>query len=248
MITLINRKSKIISKLYLIRELEKYPLFTLKDLKDITNKDEKYCKLLLYRLRKDKLIFKIEKNKYTLHYEPLIFSSRLVWPAYISCWSAIRFYNLTEQLPQGIFVVTTRSRLNRNIKFNNIKIAFIKTKPNLFFGFTKENYNGFTIFIAEPEKALIDSILYRKISFSEIASMIKENIKELDVKKFISYLIKIKNKSLIKRFGYLFDLINLDYHNKLKKFLDNKYIGLDYNKPKEGIKNKKWRIIENVKL
>src|SRR3989344_3308183 len=237
MISSINQYGRI-NKISLIRELEKYPVFTIKNIKDITDKDDKYCKLILYRLKKDKLIFKIEKNKYTTHEDPLILASNVVWPSYISCWNALNYYNLTEQLPHAIFVITTRSRLNRNINFNNINIIFIKTKPSLLFGFRKENYKNFSIFIAEPEKALIDSVLYKKISFSEIISIIKENKDKIKIKKIISYLIYIKNKSLIKRFCYLFDNMNLDYYNKLKKFMDNKYIYLDNKMPKIGKKNK----------
>ena len=122
MITLINRSNRI-KRIHLIKELEKYPLFTLKDLKEIINKGNEYSKLVLHRLKKDNLIFKIERNKYTIHNDPLIFLSSIVWPSYISCWTALRYYNLTEQLPQVFFVVTTRSRMNRHINYNNVKIV-----------------------------------------------------------------------------------------------------------------------------
>jgi len=247
MITLTNQKFRI-NRIKLIKELEKYPLFNTKIIKDIIKKDRKYAKLVLYRLKKDGLIIKIEKNAYTLYNDSVLIAGNLVWPCYLSCWTAIRYYNLTEQLPTTLFVVTPRSRNRNLINFENTKIYFIKTKPKFFFGFKKENYNNFTIFIAEPEKALIDSALYKKISFSEISSIIKENKKKINNQKLISYLIKINNKSLIKRFGYLLDKMNLDYYSKLKRFIDAKYIDIDYAKPEKGSKDKKWRIIENADL
>lgn len=230
----------------LIRELEKYPVFTLKKVKEITGKDSSYAKLLVYRLKKDNLLFSIEKNKYTIKKEPLIVASNMIWPSYISCWSALRYHNLTEQLPQAIFVVTTRARKEREVTFNNIKIIFIKVKPKYFFGYKKERYQDFDIFIAEPEKALIDSALFKKVSFSEICSMIKNNLKIIDIGLLFDYLIRIKNKTLIKRFGFLLDELGIE--NKLKKFIDFKYVPLDYSLPAKGKKNRKWRIIENVEL
>lgn len=235
-------------KLELIRELEKYPVLSLKTVKETIKKDSRYAKLVVYRLKKEKLIFEIEKNKYTLQKDPLVVASNITWPSYVSCWPALRYYNLTEQLPQVIFIITTRARKNREINLDNSKIIFIKTKPKYFFGYKKERYGNFNIFIADKEKALIDSALFRKISFSEISEIVKNNRDELNENIIINYLIKIKNKALIKRFGFLLDKIGADNYDKLGKFIDFKYIPLEYAIKAKGGKNKKWKIIENVKL
>ena len=245
MITMATQKIK---KINLIRELERYPIFNLKKLKEIIEKDNKYSKLVVYRLKKEKLIFEIEKNKYTTKKDSFIIASNIIWPSYISCWSALRYYNLTEQLPQITCVITTRKRKKREINFNNLNIKFIKTRPRYFFGYKKERYMDFNIFIAEREKALIDSALFKKISFLEIYEIIKNNIKDLDMNLFILYLIKIKNKALIKRFGFLFNKLGIEMPNKLEKLIDFKYVPLDYALKSKGKKDKKWRIIENVRL
>src|SRR3989344_5954449 len=99
-------------KIELIRELEKYPVLSLKNVKEIIKKDNEYAKLVVYRLKKEKLLFEIERNRYTLQKDSLIVASNITWPSYISCWSALRYYNLTEQLPKVIFVITTRARKN----------------------------------------------------------------------------------------------------------------------------------------
>ena len=233
--------------LEIIRELEKQPVFNLKKVKEIIGKKGNYAKLVAFRLKKQKLILEIERNKYTVQKDPLIIASNLSWPSYISCWSALRYHNLTEQLPQNIFIVTTRARKKRRINFLETKMIFIKISPKYFFGYKKEIYNGFEIFIAEKEKALIDSALLKKISFSELAEIIKNNKENLDFDLLINYLIKIKNKTLIKRFGFLLEKLGFSI-KKLEKFIDYKYITLDYAVQKNGRKNKKWKIIENVEL
>lgn len=236
-------------KIKLIKELEKYPVFNLKILKEIINKNKDYAKLVLFRLKKDKLIKEIEKNKYTTQNDPFIIASNIIWPSYISCWSALRYYNLTEQLPETFSVITPKTRKKRKIEFDNVKIVFIKIALKYFFGYKKEIYNGFEIFIADKEKALIDSALLKKISFSEICDIIKNNKKEIDFNLFLSYLIKIRNKALIKRFGFLLDKIRINT-GKLEKLIDFKYISLEYAiKAKIKTKrDKKWRIIKNVDI
>ncbi len=235
-------------KIQLLKKLEKYAVFNNKIVREICGKDRDYTKLLIYRLKKENLIFAIEKNKYTLHGDALIVSSKIIWPSYLSCWTALNYHNLTEQLSKDIFVITTRTRKRSILNFENSRIILIKVKPKYFFGFKKESYNNFTIFIAEPEKALIDSVLFKKISFSEIYSIIKERKSEIDMEKFVYYLLKIKNKTLIKRFGFLLDSIGIDFFIKFKKYLNYKYVVLDTFMPSKGKKNKKWRIIENVGL
>jgi len=234
-------------KILLVRQLEKYPVFNLKKIGEITGKTKGYAKLLVYRLKKKGIITEIEKNKFTTNNDPMVIASNMIWPSYISCWSALRYYNLTEQLPQDIFVITTKTRKKRIVKFNNIKIIFIRVKPKYFFGYIKERYNNFDIFIAEKEKALIDSALFKKISFSEICNIIKNNLDILDTRLFLDYLIKIKNKTLIKRFGFLFDKLNMGVYKKIKRFIDSKYVVLDYALPAKGKKDRKWAVIENAK-
>lgn len=235
-------------KIALIRELERFPIFNLKILKEIIGKKNNYAKLVVHRLKKEKLIFEIEKNKFSIWRDSFIVASNIVWPSYISCWSALRYHNLTEQLTQSIFIITTRARKKKVINFNNTQIVFIKINKKYFFGYKKERYNNFDIFIAEKEKALIDSALLKKVSFSEISEIIKNNKKNLNLNLLVDYLIRTENKTLIKRFGFLFDSIGIDMHDKLKKFTNFKYINLDYAVKSKGKKNKKWRIIENVEL
>lgn len=231
----------------LLKELEKYKVFNNKIVRNIIKKDHNYTRLLIYRLKKSNLIIEIEKNKYTVHEDPLIIADSMIWPCYLSCWTALRFHNLTEQLPNTIFVITTRARKNNKIVFKNNKIIFIKVKQKYFFGYNKENYRGYEIFMADPEKAIIDSALFKKISLSELYTIIKNNLNSINAALFIGYLLRIKNKTLAKRLGTLFDKLGLDFYDKLKNFINNKYIVLDYASPKNKNRNRKWKVIENVR-
>jgi len=224
----------------LLKILKDYPLFTENDVAKIVDKRPEYIKTLLYRIRKQKLIYRIERGKYTIHNDCLIFASYVCAPSYISLWTALRYYNLTEQLPKTIFVMVPRPR--KSLKFQNIEIEFIKTKH--FFGFKKERYRDFDIFMAEPEKAMMDSLLSKKIPFDEVVKAIKT--KQPNIKKLVNHAIRIKNRSLIKRLGFILEENKLECE-KLEKFVDNSYTTLDLALGKKGKKNKKWKIIDNRK-
>lgn len=235
------------NKINLIRELEKYPVFTLETLRKITGGKRDYTKLLLHRLKNEGIIFRIEKNKYSAHEDPMLVASNITWPSYLSFWTALRFHNLTEQLPRDIFVLTSRPKKNMEIEFMGTKISFTKANPRYFFGFKKEKYSTFNIFVADAEKAVVDSVLLRKISFSEISGIIKENPDAINPEKIIEYSLRAGDNPLLKRFGFLFDSRGMDFSKKIG-VLNQNYIPLEYALPPEGEKNKKWRIIENVRL
>lgn len=227
--------------LILLEKMRKQPVFSSKLVK---MKNSAYANLYLYRLEKQNLIKRIERNLYTVYNDPFLIASRIVWPSYISCWSGLKYHNLTEQVPYELFVIIPYYK--KQILFENAPIIFITSKNKNLFGYNKIDYHGFEIFIADKEKSIIDSALFKKATLSEVKEIIENNIKDLDLKKFIRYLQKIENKSLIKRFGFLFDSWGYDFYPRLKRYIDKVYILLDYTKQKTGKKNKKWMVIQNA--
>jgi len=224
-------------------KLKKYAIFDNKITNNLINKNQTYNNLFNYRLKKSFKIFRIEKNRYTFYNDPFLISSRIIWPSYISCLSALNFYKMTAQTSNRMTIIAVKNK--KPIRFSNTIIEFIKIKNNNFFGFEKIKYNNFEIFIADKEKSLIDSVLLKKVSFSEIKDILCENIKTLNVNKIIRYLKKINNSSLTKRIGFLLEGLNYDVYGKLKDNLDLTCTKLDYTKLNKGKKNNKWKLIIN---
>lgn len=230
----------------LLEQLKKYPTFDLIKVARKLKTNERYLRLFLHRLKRKKAIIAIEKNKYTMCKDPWVVASNVVWPSYISGWAALRYHNLTEQLPNTIEIITSKKRRKRELSFQGMNVKFITTKPALMFGFGKCIREEKELFIAEPEKALLDAALFKSISFSEIRDVVISHFPRLQKEKLVAYLIKIGNKSLIKRFGYLLEQAGKDYHTRLQKYIDHNYILIDYSLPARGKKSTKWRIIDNV--
>ena len=111
-------------------------------------------------------------------------------------------------------------------------------------GFENINYKGFIIFVSDIEKTIIDCLLTRSVPIPIIYNAI-ENTK-IDIDRLITYLDKIKNKTLAKRIGFLMEKAGNDISERLKDYIDNNYTALEPNNKAKGKKCKKWRIIENV--
>ncbi|MCH8520290.1 MAG: hypothetical protein LAT82_06065 [Nanoarchaeota archaeon] len=213
--------------------------FTNKDFEAFTHKKNSH--VLLTNLKNNNTIIQIERGKYTLHEDPLIYASHIIYPSYISGISALYYYKLTTQIPLKTLVLT------KEVKRNNSHITFIKSPKTLFFGYTKKIYKKFEIFIVTKEKLLIDSIYFQKlgVSISDLDNLLQE---QLDTTLIISYLKQINNISLIKRVGYLLEQHNMNIHNSFKKVLeqDSNYIKLEQNLPKKQAINSKWKLNINI--
>ena len=173
---------------------------------------------------------------YTFYDDPFLVSISLNRPSYISSVSALSYYKLITQIPKDIFCFTLKK--NKNFKFIS-EIRFIHTK--YFFGFDNLEYMNFKIPIATPEKAIIDSIGLVPIVLFE------EAFENINIERILEYLQKIKKSSVLKRIGYLLEKHGFDIFDKIKNNINNRYIYLDPIAKKKGIKNRKWKLIINIK-
>ncbi len=74
-------------------------------------------------------------------------------PSYISFMTALAFYEVTTQVPRDFF---QSAALKRSVSFNRagVNFTFYKLKKEYYFDFIKKD----NVFIATPEKALLDSL------------------------------------------------------------------------------------------
>ena len=89
-------------------------------------------------------------------------------PAYITCEWALNIHGISLQAPVVCTVVTLSTSVGkkRNIQYQGITIEFSKISDRLFFGFIKhDNY-----YLATPEKAILDTLYYRRMmpAFDEL--------------------------------------------------------------------------------
>jgi len=182
-------------------------------------------------LIKSDYVFKLRKGVYSCYDDPYILANYLVCPSYITSVSALSHYGLIDQLPHDTISFT--SRKTKEIKVNR---TFFYYNTKYFFGFKEEEYNGFKVRFALPEKAALDSFFTMPLEY------FVDVFEELDVKVLKILLKKINNVSLIKRVGYILERkgIALDL-----PIMDYNYILLNPSGLNTNEKNKKWRIIEN---
>lgn len=208
---------------------------------------------LLHDLTKSKWLFRFSKGKYFIlpleaGAEPrfteheFVLASALISPCYISYWSALNYYGLTEQVSKTIFIATTKRKKEKEVMGLTFKFTTIDNAK--FFGFKTVSLNNHSINIAEREKALIDCVdLPRNCAgITEIIKAIDGSKEELDLRKLIAYARRMHNGAILNRLGFILELLGIKTELKPSKH----YVILDPFSKKKGIYNKKWKIIVNI--
>ncbi len=239
---------------FLSKLAKKGETFTIGDAYEITRISKPYLRKLLHRLEKKGAIERIErgkyiiiplsseKGKYTLN--EFVIGSLLIEPCAIAYWSALNYYGLTEQIPTTVFLQTTSWKEKQEIEVFGVKYRIVRINEDKFFCMRKEWIEETQINITEREKTIIDCMDKPQYcgGIVEVAKALKKG--NFDNNKLIMYAEKIGNSGVIRRLGFLCDILGININ--LPKVEVRNYLYLDPTMPKKGKKNAKWKLIVNI--
>jgi predicted transcriptional regulator of viral defense system len=232
----------------------KQNIFTFQDIKKISGLDKKILNKIMFRLEKKGWIERIEKGKYMIipleakkgkyTLNEFVIGSLLVKPYCIAYWSALNYYGMTEQIPTTVFIQTTSRKKKQMLEIFGVKYKIIKVKEEKFFGRREEWFEKMKIMITNREKTIIDCLDKPRYcgGIIEVAKALKES--KIEYKKLINYAEKNNNSGVIRRLGYLSDILFLNINVPIVK--TKNYLYLDPTMPHNGPKISKWRLIDNL--
>lgn len=235
---------KAIDFLNRLRELPK-TVITIKEAAKIIQKPLPYTRLYLYRLKSKGYIQEIESGKYTISADLMEAAGEIISPSYISFLSAYSIYGFTTQILVQTQIVTLKPK--RQIPTATLNLKFITFPKKRFFGYNKQRFRDKYIYIAEKEKAIVDSLYLPDYCPIDESARALES-RESDLKKLIKYALKMNSIVTIKRLGYLLELQGVDIYSKVKHKLNQRYDLLNPSLPRSKINSKKWKLNINDQL
>jgi predicted transcriptional regulator of viral defense system len=230
--------SKLESKAYEELRKNKFIVFKVKDLIMLLGISETQAYNLIKALKNKDKIKKEKGFFYFKDSDEFAVASNLNFSSYISFFSALNYYNFSDNIPKKIFLATTKYTKETNL------FKWICISKKRFFGYVSIG----NITIAEKEKAIIDSLLFPKYAggIKEVRFALENAIKEINIDKIIEYAIKINNKAVIRRLGFLLESLNVKNISKLKKNIGKGYVLLDPTLLKKNNLNKNWLLDVNI--
>lgn len=234
--------------------------FTLDEAKKILNCSDEVLRKTLHRLTLKGRVQRIKRGYYILvparaGYQTswtehvFFFIDGILDEYYVGYWTALNYWQMTEQIPRTIFVATRKRR--RDFTYNNtVPIHFITISPHKFFGWTVEKMGDAEFRISDREKTIVDSLDQPQYAggISEVAKGLRTN---LNWEKMTTYPDRLRNSSVHKRLGYLLEILQLGTSEKvleqLRLSIGSGYSWLDPTAPKKVLKtDSKWRLKVNV--
>lgn len=170
---------------------------------------------------------------------------------YIAYYSALQIHNLITQPSLKEQIVVSKQLRPTTLTIRNIEFQFIYHNQNHFFGFKKiwiDNYNK--VICSDLEKTIIDCLFKPDYAggIAEIASAIFISRNKINFNQLLNYTIKFKSQAVIKRLGYLLELLDIKCKiiSTLLSIRSNSYTVLDTELPKQGKRSTRWRIQKNI--
>ena len=235
-------------------------IFTTREAEEVLQKPNGMVRKLLHGLVKRRWLQRLEKGKYLIvplsagtdsHYteNELVIASHLIAPYYISYWTALSHYGLTEQPTRTVYIATTKRR--QPLSLHGVNYRFITLTQKKFFGHTRAWIGDKPMEMADHAKTIVDGLDHPELcgGIIEIAKGLWRGREEMDWKQLGAYSERMGNGAVIKRLGYLLDVMGLgpsDLRDRLQKKLSAGYAVLDPLSAREGTHNSRWRVYVNV--
>jgi predicted transcriptional regulator of viral defense system len=140
----------------------------------------------------------------------LVIAPYLIEPHAIAYWSALHYWQLTEQIPHTTFVQSTTRKRPANKMILNMDFRFVTVKEDKFFALVRRTLDGQPFQVTDREKTLVDAADRPELSggIYQLAQSLQVS-GELDWDKLSDYLNRWPTTSPTKRVGYLVEALDL---------------------------------------
>lgn len=174
-----------------------FVLFTAADICQILSMKKTKAYNLIKALKKKRIIKKWGAYFSFSDADEFVIGPLLHFPSYLSLWSALQYYGLSDQMPKKIFLITTKYRKPVG------NFVYVTVDTHRYFGYTKIG----SITIAEREKAIVDGLFFPKYcgGIDEVYKSIRNGWKDIDKKKLVSYARRMRSRIVMKRIRYILE-------------------------------------------
>jgi len=129
-------------------------VFNMAQLSNLLGIPRDHAKVYASRLVERGWAWRPMRGMIALTRDEFVIATQLIEPSYMSMHSALYLLGLVDQVPFRIECVTTRY----SIEISDIR--YRRVVPRLFFGYRRMERSGSYVFVALPEKAVLDMVYF----------------------------------------------------------------------------------------
>ena len=179
---------------------------------------------------------RIEKGKYlivpleagpdrTWTEDAHVIAGHLVSPGMVSHWSALNYWNLTEQVPRVTYVQTTARKENRRPRVLGMQFRIVRVKPRKFFGSHGYRAGEWPVEVTDRGKTIVDCLDRPDLSggLDQVGKALLAGDGYFDWDRTTMYLRRFGSGAVVKRLGFLVETLELTHPSEprvLEDWLD----------------------------
>ena len=141
---------------------------------------------------------------------PSLIAMQLFAPCYIGGWSALEYWDMTEQLFHSVMVMTNKRPKSRNLKIDGMKFKLKTVSKKNFFGLKTVWMGKSKIQISDPSRTVADMLDDPRTGggIRPVRNVFQNYLesKNKDLSLLVKYCRKLKNKTAFKRLGLLLEM------------------------------------------
>lgn len=177
----------------------------------------------LHRMVRKGWLERIERGRYVIipfeagpdrewSEDALVLASHLAKPSAVAYWSALHYWNLTEQIPRITYVQTTTRKWKRRIEAMGLRFQIVTITERKFFGLERVFVDDARVVVTDREKTLIDALDRPDLTggIPEVAKALRTAVSSIDWDTVDTYLDRFGSGAVIKRLGYLVETLEVD--------------------------------------
>ena len=240
-------------------------IFTAKDGYEVLGKG-RATRDALARLVDKGWLERIEKGKYlivpleagpdrTWTEDAHVLAGHLVGPSMVGYWSALHYWNLTEQFPRVTCLQTTARKDSRRPRILGMRFRIVRVKPRKFFGCHTYCAGESRVDITDREKTIVDCLDRPDLGggVGQVGRALVEGDGDLDWDRMTVYLRRFGSGAVVKRLGFLAETLDLAHPpdprrlDEWRELLTAGISKLDPSTPREPHRiATRWRIAANL--
>jgi predicted transcriptional regulator of viral defense system len=176
--------------------------------------------VVLHRLEKKGWLQRLDRGLYLLvpleagperlwSESPLVIAPYLLHPSAVAYWSALNYWEMTEQMPRITLIQSPKRK--RDLVILGMRFQFIYIKEDRFFGFSERKVNEKKFQVTDREKTLIDCADRPDLSggIIQLSQVLENEYAKIDWGKIEDYFELWRGGTVVKRLGYLVDELKL---------------------------------------
>lgn len=172
---------------------------------------------------------------------------------YVGYYSAMEIHSLITQPSLKEQIVVNKQIKPSVLKIKGYRFQFIYHNANHFFGSKNTWVDSFNkVVCSDLEKTFVDCLYKPDYAggISEITKAIFKSRDKIDFEKLFEYSKKFKAQSVIKRLGFLLEILNIKNPilEKLQQLKSPSIILLEPSYEKKGKLNNRWRVQQNLEI